>query len=356
MANRTVKDANSVKGTNPQYLIEKITRTRIYESRYWKEECFALSAELLVDKAMELKYIGGIFGGNVKPTPFLCLILKMLQIQPDKDIIIEFIKNTEFKYVRALGALYMRITGTSLDCYKYLEPLYLDYRKMKYMNRNGALELTYMDDFIDNLIREERVCDVIMPRIQKRNVLEELNQLEPRISGLDEEMEAESEEEEEEDELYTHEREPTPVKSSANYRDLDRPRSRSPRFRRSRSPSPRKVRERRSSRERDRGRRDRSRSRDRNRRKDYREKFESDRYDRDRDRDRDREERPYKSSHKHKHRNDDDEDTSRHRHHKSKKSKKDKGRDKDREHRRGKDTEIDQANVIRASLGLGPLR
>ena len=43
MANRTVKDANTIKGTNPQYLIEKITRSRIYESRYWKEQCFALT-------------------------------------------------------------------------------------------------------------------------------------------------------------------------------------------------------------------------------------------------------------------------------------------------------------------------
>ena len=59
------------------------------------------TAELLVDKAMELRYIGGIFGGNVKPTPFLCLILKMLQIQPEKDIIIEFIKNVDFKYVHS---------------------------------------------------------------------------------------------------------------------------------------------------------------------------------------------------------------------------------------------------------------
>lgn len=48
---------------------------------------------------MELRYIGGIYGGNIKPTPFLCLILKMLQIQPDKDIIIEFIRQEDFKYV-----------------------------------------------------------------------------------------------------------------------------------------------------------------------------------------------------------------------------------------------------------------
>lgn len=55
------------------------------------------SAELVVDKAMELKYVGGVYGGNIKPTPFLCLTLKMLQIQPEKDIIVEFIKNEDFK-------------------------------------------------------------------------------------------------------------------------------------------------------------------------------------------------------------------------------------------------------------------
>ncbi|CAF4771033.1 unnamed protein product, partial [Rotaria sp. Silwood2] len=57
MANRTVKEAPTIKGTNPQYLIEKIIRSRVYDSRYWKEDCFALTAELVVDKAVELKYI-----------------------------------------------------------------------------------------------------------------------------------------------------------------------------------------------------------------------------------------------------------------------------------------------------------
>ena len=46
MANRTVKDAHTVKGTNPQYLIEKIIRSRIYESKYWKENCFALTGQM----------------------------------------------------------------------------------------------------------------------------------------------------------------------------------------------------------------------------------------------------------------------------------------------------------------------
>ncbi|NXA04670.1 PR38A factor, partial [Sapayoa aenigma] len=242
MANRTVKDAHSIHGTNPQYLVEKIIRTRIYESKYWKEECFGLTAELVVDKAMELKYVGGVYGGNIKPTPFLCLTLKMLQIQPEKDIIVEFIKNEDFKYVRMLGALYMRLTGTAIDCYKYLEPLYNDYRKIKSQNRNGEFELMHVDEFIDELLHEERVCDIILPRLQKRYVLEEAEQLEPRVSALEEDMDdvESSEEEEEEDEKL--ERIPSPDHRRRGYRDLDKPR-RSPvvRYRRSRSRSPRSA-------------------------------------------------------------------------------------------------------------------
>lgn len=186
MANRTVKDAHTIHGTNPQYLIEKIIRTRIYDNKYWKEECFGLTAELLVDKAMALDYIGGVYGGNIRATPFLCLILKMLQIQPSKDIIIEFIKRPDFKYVRAIGAYYLRLIGTSVDIYKYLEPLYVDYRKMKRMDRNGNYQLIHMDEFVDELFQSNRVCDIVLPHLQHRAVLEANEILQPKHSALNE--------------------------------------------------------------------------------------------------------------------------------------------------------------------------
>lgn len=62
MANRTVKDAHSVKGTNPQYLVEKIIRTRIYECRYWKEECFALTGNQFEQCALKPKTCPRLFG------------------------------------------------------------------------------------------------------------------------------------------------------------------------------------------------------------------------------------------------------------------------------------------------------
>ena len=80
-ANVTDTNAYSVHGTNPQNLVEKILRSKIYNHAYWKEHSFGLTAESLVDKAMELEAVGGTFGGIREPTTFIQLILKMLQIQ-----------------------------------------------------------------------------------------------------------------------------------------------------------------------------------------------------------------------------------------------------------------------------------
>ena len=113
-------------------------------------------AESCVDRGVELTHVGGIVGASVKPTPFLCMVLKLLQIQPDKDVVVEYIKQEEFKYLRCLGATYMRLVGTSLDCYNYLEPLLRDYRKLKRMKSDGGFELINIDTFIDELMTEER--------------------------------------------------------------------------------------------------------------------------------------------------------------------------------------------------------
>ena len=120
MANVTDPLARNIHGTNPQNLIEYITRQKIYDSQYWKEECFGLNAVDIAAKAAQLRAVGGSYGGNSKPTRFLCLILKMLQIQPDEDIVDELINNEDFKYVRALGAFYLRLTGRPAEIYEKL--------------------------------------------------------------------------------------------------------------------------------------------------------------------------------------------------------------------------------------------
>lgn len=51
---------------------------------------------------------------------------------------------------------------------------------------DGSYSLLPMDCYIDSLLTEDRVCDITLPRLTKREVLEETEGLEERISSLEE--------------------------------------------------------------------------------------------------------------------------------------------------------------------------
>lgn len=77
-------------------------------------------AATLMDKAVKLTYIGGQYAGQ-HPTEFLCLTLKMLQLQPEKEIVHELIKQEDFKYVlEKRDILWGAFTdGEDLDIYEH---------------------------------------------------------------------------------------------------------------------------------------------------------------------------------------------------------------------------------------------
>jgi pre-mRNA-splicing factor 38A len=49
---------------------------------------------------------------------------------------------------------------------------------LRFKNREGKFIESHVDEFIDKLMHEERVCDLILPRLMKRKSLEELGQVE----------------------------------------------------------------------------------------------------------------------------------------------------------------------------------
>ena len=131
-----------------------------------------------------MKALGGSYGGNSKPTRFLCLILKMLQIQPEDGIVEQFLENEDFKYVRALGAFYLRLTGRPSEIYELIEPLFNDHRKLRYRTPTGWI-ITYMDELADELLHQDRYCGIALPHLPKREVLETAGYLDgPRQSSL----------------------------------------------------------------------------------------------------------------------------------------------------------------------------
>jgi pre-mRNA-splicing factor 38A len=221
-----------IRGQNPALLFEKAVRDRITGSLYWLEQCYGLNAETLCDRAVKLDCVGGTYGSFGKPTPFLCLAFKLLQLVPEDEIILQYLnfgeddeereevdddeqqqqqggdeeqqegdddkngqengqsgagKKGYFKYLRALAAFYIRLTWKSEDIYKTLEPLLSDYRKLR--RRVGdEVVLTFMDQFIDDLLTKERVCGTSLWKLPARTVLEDLDILEPRESALGDEL------------------------------------------------------------------------------------------------------------------------------------------------------------------------
>ena len=184
--NATSSAAESVHGTNPQFLIEKITRMKIYESLYWKQHCFGLNEETLLEKAVALNYIGGTYGPLAKPASFICLVLKLLQLQPEMDIVTEYIEQTDFKYLTALGVFYLRMVGKPVDVFSKLEPLRSDYRKLRVRNLSGWA-IVHMDELVDDLLTQNLVLGMALPHLPRRSMLEYQRKLKPYVSPLQEE-------------------------------------------------------------------------------------------------------------------------------------------------------------------------
>ncbi len=65
--------------------------------------------------------------------------------------------------------------------------------------RNYIILLT-INSFSDELLHSDRVCDIALPRLAKRQVLEEGDELEPRISPLEIKLDDLDDEDEESDE------------------------------------------------------------------------------------------------------------------------------------------------------------
>ena len=182
----------TIHGINPAHLLDKPVLDRVVDSYYWKEQCFAINEETLCDRAVEMTYIGGTYGQQ-KPTPFICLCLKLLQLMPERPIILEYLHQTSFKYLTALAAFYVRLTfEPAEDVYNTLEPLLGDYRKVRRRTRDGGYALTYIDQFIDDLLTKDRVCATILPRLTQRTQLEDDGKLEERESPLGAEIDEDS--------------------------------------------------------------------------------------------------------------------------------------------------------------------
>lgn len=191
MANKTDVVALHKRGSDPQLLVHKMTRHSIYSSFIWNHNLFGVNVADLVGICVGLNHIGGTYGTTPTPTPFLCMLLKLLQLSPDTAEIQEYLIQKEFKYPRVLAAFYIRLVETPVNVYKLLEPLLADFRRVVVRTNGGvgevsneAFAISHVDVVVDGLLSGIELFGITLPRIPPRPLLMETGQLEKRVSTL----------------------------------------------------------------------------------------------------------------------------------------------------------------------------
>lgn len=175
------------------HLIEPIIRHRIQDSIFYKQYLY-LTNELTILPVIvnHVKYISGTDSMG-RPSPFICSLLRLLELEPLKEIIsicLNQMGYNEFKYLTALVLTYIRLVYSSDEVYIILDEYIKDYRKLRIKLRSPIFSdktglpihysLTYMDEWVDNLINKDRLVDIVLPRLVVRSSLVEKQLVEPR--------------------------------------------------------------------------------------------------------------------------------------------------------------------------------
>ena len=63
------------------------------------------TVESLIVTSIALRNNGGVYQ---KPTKFMCLLLKLLQIQPEKEILVEYLLVDEFKCISVSESIWQK--------------------------------------------------------------------------------------------------------------------------------------------------------------------------------------------------------------------------------------------------------
>lgn len=169
---------------NHARLVEPIIRHRVQDLVFYKQHLFLTNEQSILPVVTgKVHYIGGT-DAEGRPSPFLCCLVRLLEIDPLREIVSLYLGqlgHRHFKYLTALALIYVRMVFAAPDAYPVLEAHTADFRRLRARLRlsiitaSGAAcsyEVTYMDVWADELLHRERAADVLLPRLAPRHVLE----------------------------------------------------------------------------------------------------------------------------------------------------------------------------------------
>lgn len=174
-------------------LCEPIIRHRVQDSLFYKQHLHLTNEQTILSVVVtHVQYIGGTDSNN-RPSPFLCCLVRLLEIEPSSDIVELFLTQNgynEFKYLTALAIIYSRMVNGA-GFFHLFDRYITDFRKLRYQNKqpqivNGVpinYSIKHMDEWVDDLINEERVVDIKIPHLGPRLLYVERGEANTRDYG-----------------------------------------------------------------------------------------------------------------------------------------------------------------------------
>ncbi|EGV61394.1 hypothetical protein PSN45_000067 [Yamadazyma tenuis] len=161
------------------HILETIVRNRIKDSLFYKQHLYLTNEQTILQVIVDnVKYVGGLDSSN-RPSPFLCCLLRLLEIGPSAAVVGLYLKQPEFKYLTILTLIYIRLTQPPTEVYQVLDTYRSNYTKVRVLLSSPEMVdgvpvnygIIHIDEFVDELERSDRVVGVVMPRLESRRRL-----------------------------------------------------------------------------------------------------------------------------------------------------------------------------------------
>lgn len=181
--------------SNKASLVEPIVRHRVQDSMFYKQHLHLTNEQSILNVIVDhVQFIGGTDSNN-RPSPFLCCLVRLLEIEPSLDIVELYLTQNgynEFKYLTALALLYSRMVDGK-EFFTLYDRFITDYRKLRWQNTQHLLlngvpvhySIKYMDDWVDELVECDRVVNIKTPYLAPRRFYVERGELPARVYGDD---------------------------------------------------------------------------------------------------------------------------------------------------------------------------
>lgn len=177
--------------------MEHATRRAILNSPLYLMEFKHLGIIGLLKDVLQTRWIDLEY--SQEPSRFLCALVRLYMLRPNREIIYEILSVKNFTYATAFAAIHVRCYWSSLDIHRVLTPLLSNYTKVRVsgVEAVGLQGYVPFDTLIETILRQPSTLSkhdktfisigcLRLPLLTKREIFEMSGKLRPLSEELQE--------------------------------------------------------------------------------------------------------------------------------------------------------------------------